>query len=114
MQLIETEHQKSRDREGEMSSVKVYVLHAHKTQRRLRGIPWLWVESPKSHGLGEINDDSAGMSIASCLFLRAIIKQFCLSVLANHVDVRERSRLVSPQKLASCKRGQKGRFECCL
>lgn len=67
MQLIETEHQKSQDREGEITSVNVNVLHAHKTQRRLRDIPWLWVESPKSHGLDENNDDSAGVSGASCL-----------------------------------------------
>lgn len=51
MQLLETEHQKSQERQGEMASVKVNVLRAHKTQHRLRGIPWLWVESPKSHGL---------------------------------------------------------------
>lgn len=65
--MVETEHQKSQDRDGEMSSVNVNFLHAHKTQRRLRGIPWLWVESPKSHGLHEKNDDSVGMSGASCL-----------------------------------------------
>ena len=70
MQLLETEHQKSQERQGEMACVKVNdVLHAHKTQRRLRGIPWLWVESLKTHGLDEINDDdNSGMSSTFCLF----------------------------------------------
>jgi len=74
MQLLETEYQKSQERQGEMTCVKVNVLHAHKTQCRLRGIPWLWVESPKSHGLDEINDDdNSGMSSAFCLFKELLL-----------------------------------------
>lgn len=109
MQPLKIEHQKSQERQGEIACVKVNVLHVHKTQHRLRGIPWLWDESPKSHGLDEINDDdNSGMSSTFCLFLRAVIKQFGLSAIANHVDVRKRSWPVSPQSLPAI-RGAEGK-----
>lgn len=46
MQLFERGHQKSQERWGEMACVEVYVFHAHKTQHRLRNVPWLWFVSP--------------------------------------------------------------------
>lgn len=56
----EAEHQKLQERKGEMTCVNVF--HAYEIQHKLKGIPWLWVESAKSHGLDEINDhDNSGM-----------------------------------------------------
>lgn len=54
------------------------------------------------------------MTIQACLvlfpFLRAVIKQCCLSAAANHVGVMDRSWPVSPWGLPSYRRGQHGRF----
>lgn len=92
--MLDTEHQKSQERQGEMACVKVNVLHVHETQLRLRGIPWLWIESYKSHGLDEINDDdNSGMSSPFCLFKELLLYNF----IAHHGDVRERSWPVSPK-----------------
>lgn len=83
------------------------VFHAYKIECRLRGIPQFGAESAKSHGLDKINDhDNSGMfSLFS--FLRAIIKQYCLSAAANHEDVRDRSWPVCSPSLPAIRGGRR-------
>lgn len=77
MELLETDQQKCQEKQAEMACVEVYVLHAYKIHCMFRGIPWLWVESHKSRGLSETNeDDSSDMSSSFCLFWELLLNNF--------------------------------------